>query len=465
MDKILKSLQTLEHQMNKKDNSIENSIAYHCFKGPINSLIRISKNISNQKDEPANYFDVFEYLQDLSINIGENISSFPSNFNDYCFLNPSQKLSSKSLRQRDFNALEKKLKTSLAEYLKQLSFYGNYSGAFNDLLRRHNDFMINNNLKPLTTTESKLLEDFEERHNSVIPLHELLVKSLFWTNKIVKYIDNSLPATLLFASNIEKYNDLKYDIHDKISENDQYISICKANFWRSIFNELESNLLPPNVSFNHLAIFFDSIEHHQEYDTIPELRNILDSIPTIPTSLLNHLTDIAKSYNKIFKDITPGTNFYNDIFYTANILTTKTQLYSIKNELSKSVINTINLDKKNPMKKIARYGVEHDNTSSILAVELNNYIGRMAVHMPFFLLEDPAIKASIDSFPNFSNFINKSYIMIPASEEQKKYLKSELSNIKNQNNPNRYNIIAQIYGMTTGNYTEFFKSQSKSQTK
>ena len=466
MDKISRNLQTLENQMKKKDENITNSIAYHCFKGPINSLVRISKNISIQKNEPSNYFDVFNYLQKLSMKIVENISYFPSDFNDYCFLNPSLKLSPKALRQRDFDALEKKLKTSLAEYLTQLSFYGNYSGAFDDLIRHHNDFMLENNLAPLTTSESKLLEDFDTKHNSVAPLHQTLVKSLFWTNKMVKYIDNSLPATLLFASNIDMYHDLNYDIHDKFTEDDKYISICKANFWRSTYNELETNLLPPNVTFNHLAIFFDSIEHFEEYDTNPKLKELLRSLPNIPQDVLQQLIDVSRRYNQIFKNNTPNTNFGNDIFYVANTLTTKTQLYSIKNELTKSVINTINLDTVNPTKKILHYGVEYDyNNSPVLDVELPGYIGRTAVHMPFFLLEDPTIKASIDAFPEYLSFINTSHIIFPASEQQKKWLKSELSNAKTQNNQARYNLITQYYGMSTGNYSDFLKAHSKSQTK
>lgn len=457
MDKILEALNILEKQVNNKqfDRKITTSIDYLTFNGAINGLAKFSKRIDAKNIGSIESRVIDRTLNSIFYQLFHSIHRFPYDFNQLNY----------SKRQKDKDTSEKAIKTNLALYLSNLEFYGNYSGAFDDLLRRHNELMHTYGLKELSCTQAILTNEFDIQKNYNINLPTILFKSQFWTNKCVKYIDHSLPAMLLFASDSEKFSQLNYNTVTQTTDKDKYIALCKSIFFKILYNEIETNILPLNVCFSDLLIYFDSIQYFEAYDNDPKLKEILKNTPVPPSDALTFISDVSKKYNNIFKNITPKTSFLDDAFASNTLLKTRTFLYASKTELTKAILILLQQDKAKATKRFSNYGIEYDeNGNPVLSIERAGYIGRSGVHIPEIMQNDD-IKSIIHSLPTHKGFIKTSYIIMPATTEQINFLKREISNISNLNNPDRHEITTHYYAMATGNYFELYKEFNKSKQK
>jgi len=454
--KKLKELEVLENQMRKPDKTIINSVNYNTFNGSISGLIKFSKTLHKQEPKGNDFFNIHTAIQQMLIASKNSLHAFPTDFNNLLV----------TKRQRDINNLDRNLREYLADYLSTLEFYGIASGAFEDLTRKHNSTMNKQNLDFLSVDQNLILSEFDNRKNVNSPLHVGISKSLFWTNKVVKYVKDSLPAMLLFESDNEKYSRINYSVINDISNKDKYIAICKSVFFDKLFKYFSSHLLPPDVNFANLLIYFNGMENPEEFENDPGLKKILDEQPTPPDSAISLLKSTSEEYNQLFADITPKTNFLDDAFCSNGILSTTAFLYKIKIELTKAILNLLIQEQGHAAKKIPNAGISYDEDNApVLKVGLNGYLGIVGVHIPQFMLDEPGMKPALASLKPYQGIITKTHVLAPATEQQKKELKSELANSSSFNNPERRLLLAQYKGMATGEYFEFYKELNATKTK
>ena len=244
-----------------------------------------------------------------------------------------------------------------------------------------------------------------------------------------------------------------------------YYFMLKSNFFDKIFKLFSSSVLPPNVNFANLLIYFESLENPQTFEEDPQLKKKLDDQPTPPDSAIELLKQISDSYNDLFADITPKTRFIDDAFCSNGVLSTTAFLYKVKDELTKALLNLLLIDKDKASKRFPHSGILYDDGVPILNAEVEGHIGIVSVHIPLFLQNEPGMKEALASLKNYSSAIKKLHILVPATQEQKKQLKAAVSNVASLNNPEKRAILTQYLGMATGNYYEFYKAMNNDKTK
>ena len=283
----------------------------------------------------------------------------------------------------------------------------------------------------ISKDESEIDKEFDInrlKNNSEV---ELLVKNLFWVNKLAKQIvSNQIIMSLAESENI----DLNNKRLDEISDEKKYIALKKREIIAKVFELFDKyhNVNEGGIAITNFLTYYDYQRNPEGYlDTIEssiveEIEKRIEDGRKTNHDLIKNFKEIESEYNYVFETDSEH-DFVMDCITNNNQIIAIKHLYLLKKILEVDLLSALLKDQKNASRQYTSWGIVEDKkrhsteNTNILIVDLPGYLRSLQIHVNNDVMELFSKNFKIPQYTGiYQEKFSSNALFKPRSENAKK---------------------------------------------
>lgn len=353
--------------------------------------------------------------------------------------------------------IENDLKDVLYELLDNTEGKLQRYGFIDELYKRERQSLSYLGLNEILPTDGSQLQKntFDRNSFRYKPIPEQIAINLFWINKYWKIIGDSKLSLWLLDTHKQQGEQ-----SGKITDKEKYLAIKREEVLDYVQQLVEQK--GEGMTFEEYIICL-----YSQRASLPDstrLKNANDKMSKVSPELRQEFDQIERLYNGHFEtEPILGGQLINDSLYNLYMLKEKNNVQTIKDVLTRQLIELLVIDRANVFHKYSTWGIAVDKSMTgdnrkMLIMEIPGTIKPLQVHVPQRLIEDgegklPDYKGIFDSpKEGIARAYATNFLFYPTSEQtkiMKQRLKKRKENYKKSHDVTEKPFIQLMEYMTS----------------